>query len=190
MFVTSAIDALGIPFPGRLILIIAGSFLQRGDLPIAVVCATAGAVLGDHALYLAGRHAGSALLDLYCRLTLGSVRCVQDTERAFQRFGAYAVLLARLSTGVRLFAAIVSGSGRISYARFVAYDAVGSLVYMTACLLLGHLFAEQVTAMLRWLAPGSAVLIVVLAGLVAVVAFRLWRRRRHGAARSGRVRRG
>jgi membrane protein DedA with SNARE-associated domain len=112
VFLANAVDATGVPFPGRIVLVLAGMFIAtpRG-LALAVAAGTAGALVGDHLLYLAGWRGGAALLALYCRLTLGSQRCVEDTVSYFRRFGPPAVLLSRYSTGVRLFAAILSGVG-------------------------------------------------------------------------------
>ena len=101
----------------------------------------------------------------------------------FRRFGAPAILLGRYSTGVRLFAAILSGCRYIAYRRFLTYDIAGSLVYATLWVMLGHAFGEQVSAALPWLGRRRALILIVPAAVVAIVAFRLWRRRRYGAAR-------
>lgn len=184
IFIANTIDAAGIPFPGRIVLILAGAVVEtKLQLTFAIITGAAGALLGDHALYLVGRHGGPALLALYCRLTLGSERCVDDTVRRFRRFGPPAILLGRYSTGVRLFAAILSGCGYIAYRRFLAYDIAGSLVYATLWVMVGHVFGEQVSAVLAWLGRRRAIIMIVPAALLAIVAYRLWRRRRYGAAR-------
>jgi membrane protein DedA with SNARE-associated domain len=132
VFAVSAIDAIGIPFPGRIMLVLAGAFAStRLELALAIVASALGSLAGDHVVYLAGARGGEALLALYCRLTLGSERCVENTLKYFRRFGAAAIVLGRYSTGVRLFAAILSGSGHFAYRRFVLYDLAGSLAYAT-----------------------------------------------------------
>jgi membrane protein DedA with SNARE-associated domain len=184
VFLASAIDATGVPFPGRIVLILAGTFIATSHgLALGVVAGTAGALLGDHLLYLAGWRGGAVLLALYCRLTLGSRRCVEDTVKYFRRFGPSAILLGRYSTGVRLFAAILSGCGYIPYKRFLGYDIVGSLIYATLWVGLGHLFADQVMIALQWLERRRVLLLIVPAAVIVIVAYRLWRRRRYGAAR-------
>ncbi len=188
IFVANTIDAAGIPFPGRIVLILAGTFVEtKLQLAFAIATGAAGALLGDHALYLAGRRGGTALLAVYCRLTLGSERCVEDTVRYFRRFGPPAILLGRYSTGVRLFAAILSGCGYIRYTRFVVYDMVGSLIYATLWVMVGHTFGEQVSTILAWLGRRRAIILIVPAAVLAIVAYRVWRRWRYGAARPGLV---
>jgi membrane protein DedA with SNARE-associated domain len=187
VFIVSVIDATGLPFPGRMILVLAGAFVSTSqEMALAIVAGTVGLVIGDHVLYLAGARGGASLLALYCRLTLGSDLCVENTLKYFRRFGPTAILLGRYSTGVRLFAAILSGSGHIAYQRFLLLDLAGSLIYTTLWMVLGHLFSEQVESLLGWLGRQRAVLLIVPLALVAIVGYRLWRRRRHGTAQAGR----
>jgi len=139
-----------------------------------------GALLGDHLLYALGRRRGPRLLALYCRLSLGSVRCVENTLACFRRFGAFAVLVGRFSTSVRLFAAVLAGSGEISYRRFILLDLIGSLIYMTLWIGLGAAFGAVVLEQVG--RPLQAILLLGPAALAAVLLYRLYRRRRYGAA--------
>jgi membrane protein DedA with SNARE-associated domain len=91
-----------------------------------------------------------------------------------------AVLLARFSTSVRLFAAILAGSGQIGYWRFVALDSVGTVIYATLWIVLGTLFGA---AVLERTGPFTRVLLLLVpTALFGVLAYRLARRRRYGPA--------
>ena len=181
VFVASLVDATGLPFPGRATLVVAGlSATTRHDVVLLIATSVLGSLLGDHILYAAGRRGGVRLLALYCRLSLGSTRCVERALRSFKRFGAVALLMARFSTSVRLFAAICAGSGQISYWRFVALDAVGTVIYTTLWVGLGALFGP---AVLERTGPFMRVLLLLLpTALFGVLAYRLLRRRRYGPA--------
>ncbi len=183
VLVSGMIDATGFPFPGRLVLVVAGAVADRwSDLGLLVLLGTAGLVIGDHALYAAGALGGTRLLAWYCRVSLGSERCVEKTTAAFTRFGAMAVLFGRFSVGVRLFAAVLSGAGHLPYWRFLAFDVIGTLAYTTLWIGAGHLFGTTV------LERGQAVRLIVLAGpavILGVLAVRLTRRLRYGAATGG-----
>jgi len=181
VFLTSLIDATGLPFPGRAMLVAAGiAAAGHRDVVVLVMTGVTGALLGDHLLYALGRRRGPRLLALYCRLSLGSVRCVENTLACFRRFGALAVLVGRFSTSVRLFAAVLAGSGEISYRRFILLDLIGSLVYMTLWIGLGAVFGAVVLEQVG--RPLQAILLLGPAALVAVLLYRLYRRRRYGAA--------
>jgi len=181
VFVASLVDATGLPFPGRAMLVVAGlSATTSQDVVLLIMVSVLGSLLGDHVLYLAGRRGGIRLLALYCRLSLGSARCVETALRRFRRFGAVALLMARFSTSVRLFAAILAGSGQISYWRFVALDVVGTVVYSTLWIVLGALFGA---AVLERTGPFMRVLLLLLpTALFGLLAYRLVRRRRYGPA--------
>ena len=181
IFVASLVDATGLPFPGRAMLVVAGlSATTSQDVVLLIMASVLGSLLGDHALYLAGKRGGIRLLALYCRLSLGSARCVETALRRFKRFGAVALLMARFSTSVRLFAAILAGSGQISYWRFVALDVVGTVVYSTLWIVLGALFGA---AVLERTGPFMRVLLLLLpTALFGLLAYRLVRRRRYGPA--------
>lgn len=184
VFWSSLIEAAGLPFPSRVILILTPALLTSDrDLGRLIIVAAAGALLGDHVPYLAGRLAGMRTLGFYCRVTLGSEACVEKTLRYFQRFGPAALLFSRFSATVRLFAAACAGCGNITYPRYLSLDAIGTIVYTTLCVLVGHLIGERAVVFLttdrrRWVFLGGVVMAFAM-----LLGYRLWRRRRHGGAR-------
>ncbi len=49
VFVASLIDATGLPFPGRIVLLVLGMLVNAtGEFFLLVLASTAGSVLGDH----------------------------------------------------------------------------------------------------------------------------------------------
>jgi membrane protein DedA with SNARE-associated domain len=181
VFVTSLIDATGVPFPGRALLVAAGIAASgQRDLVLLILSGVLGSLVGDHLLYALGMRQGTRLLALYCRLSLGSVRCVETTLAHFRRFGAMAVLICRFSTGVRLFAAVLAGAGEIGYRRFVFLDLIGSLFYMTLWIVLGATFGAAILE--RVGGPARALLLLGPVALLSILLYRLFRRWRYGAA--------
>jgi membrane-associated protein len=178
VFLSSLIDATGFPFPGRIMLVLAGT-IATGDREIAAIVAlgAAGAVIGDHALYLAGVLGGPRLLALYCRLTFSPPHCIDRTVAYFRRLGPPAIMLGRFSTSVRLFAAVMAGSGHFPYARFIGYDLVGALTYASLWVLVGYVFGDQARAILHRLGGPKVLLLIVPVAIAAIAGFRLWQRR-------------
>ena len=188
VFWSAFIEAVGVPFPSRVILIITPAFLATdSDLVRLVIVATLGAVLGDHVPYLAGRRAGLRMLAFYCRVTLASEQCVEKTLRYFTRFGPAALLLSRFSTSVRLFASACAGCAHITYLRYLSFDTIGTVVYSSLWVLVGAFIGERAVAFLttdrrRWI----FLAVVVLAG-GTLLGYRLWRRLRFGRAQASRI---
>jgi membrane protein DedA with SNARE-associated domain len=184
VFVVSMIEAAGVPCPGRIVLVLAATVPAGATgLTFVALAAAIGFVLGDHVPYVVGLLTGPRLLTLYCRITLGSERCVEKTIAYFVRFGAAALLLSRFSTGVRLFASVLSGCGHITYGRFVFFDAIGTVVYVTLWVAVGRLVGAQALELLRRYGAMRALVLVVPAAFLALLGYRLWRRSRFGPAR-------
>jgi membrane protein DedA with SNARE-associated domain len=190
VFFASLIEAAGVPFPSRILLVLTPAFLAtESDLVRLVLVAAAGALLGDHVPYIAGRLAGTRLLGLYCRLTLASDACVETALRYFQRFGPAALLFNRVSTSMRLFAAACAGCGRITYGRYVSFDAAGTLVYTSLFVLVGWFIGERAVVFLTTDRRRFVVLGLVALAAATLIGYRLWRRRRFGRAQIQRVER-
>jgi membrane protein DedA with SNARE-associated domain len=185
VFTAFLVEAAGMPFPSRLVLIVAATLSEGRESFAALVLVSAmAAVIGDHVPYVAGKLMGPRLLTLYCRLTLGSERCVEKTVRYFVRFGAAAIVLSRFSASVRIFASALSGCGHITYGRFLICDIVGSLAYATLWVGVGRIVGEQVADFLKRSGSGRLLLLIAPAAFVGLLAYRLWRRFRYGPARA------
>jgi membrane protein DedA with SNARE-associated domain len=188
VFASSLVEATGVPFPSRIILIVAATLTSSpGGLLGLMLAAIAGSLIGDHGPFLAGRAMGPRLLAVYCRLTLGSERCVEKTIDYFRRFGAGAVMLGRFVTSVRLFSAVLSGCGHLSYRQFVTYDLLGTMVYAVLWVTIGHLVGEQVGDLLARHRSARLLVLVVPVACVGLFTYRLVRRLRYGPARATAV---
>ena len=188
VFVSTLVEAIGIPFPSRVILILTPAFLSTDrDLVGLIVVATIGALLGDHVPYLAGRFAGPRMLALYCKVTLGSESCVEKTLRYFVRFRSGAILASRFSTSVRIFASACAGCSRVTYLRYLTFDAIGTIVYSVVCVLVGYLVGERAVVFFttdrrRWL-----FLVLVVIAAATLFGYRLWRKLRYGGASAAKL---
>lgn len=127
-----ALENLFPPIPSEVILPLAGFLAGRGQmsLVLAVVWATAGSVVGALALYAAGRWLGAARLRRVAdRMPLVHVEDVDKSQIWFDRHGGKAVLLGRLVPLVRSLVSIPAGVQRMPLGSFVAYTALGSLLW-------------------------------------------------------------
>jgi membrane protein DedA with SNARE-associated domain len=167
-----------------LLLIAAAVASDRQQVAALVLVGSAGSLIGDHVPYLAGALTGPRILAFYCWITLGSSGCVEKTVGYFRRFGAAAVLLSRFSASVRLFASALSGCGHISYWKFVTFDVAGTMVYTTVWATLGYLFGDRAAELLGRHRGARLLVLVGPAALATLIAYRLWRRRRYGAAKA------
>ena len=188
VFVAFLVEATGVPFPSRILLLVAGTLADAPLQLVGIVAAsTVGALIGDHVPYLAGALHGPRILALYCRITLGSAECVDKTVGYFRRWGAAAILLSRFSTSVRLFASALSGCGHVSYRTFITFDLAGTVLYTGFWVVIGYLVGERAAELLTRYGHARLLLLVGPMALAAVIGYRLWRRRRYGAADAATV---
>ena len=176
LFVVAFVDALGVPVPGRLMLIGAGALAAARGLNVGglVLAATLGALLGDHAWYVAGRYQGDRLLGVYCRLSQRRERCVVRARDLIGRFGGLAFVVGRFVAGVKMLAAPVAAAAGIGYARFLGFDTAGALVWAATFVLLGYVLGAHAPELLAKAGLGGTiaiglVLTAICAAAVALV---------------------
>lgn len=152
VFAFVAIESLGVPFPGETALITAAIYAATTHhLGIVGVIAAAacGAIIGDNAGYGLGRWAGWRLATRYGRYVRLTERRLRLGRYVFMRHGGKVVFFGRFITGLRTWAAFLAGTNRMSWRRFLAFNASGGVVWALAYGLgyfyLGHALATAST---------------------------------------------
>lgn len=121
---------LGFFLPGDSLLITAGLVAAKGDLSLAgvVLAAVVGAVAGDSAGYLIGRRLGPAVFNKpdgrFFRPAF-----VTQARGYFERYGAFAVVVARFVPVVRTLVPTLAGVSGMPYRTFLTYNLVGALAW-------------------------------------------------------------
>lgn len=185
VFVNVLLEQLGLPVPAVPTLVVAGAMAANSRLPGAALYALAvgACVIADAGWYLAGRMYGGRVMSLLCRISLSPDSCVSQTQSAFERWGARVLVFAKFVPGLALIAPPLAGATRMSPARFAAFSALGSLLWVGAALLAGVLLRRQIEQLLPQAAHvGRAVAVIVLVLLASYIALRWWERRRFYAA--------
>lgn len=162
VFLLMVPESACIPIPSEVTLIFSGVAVHQGwmSLPLAVLAATAGNVLGSLIAYAVGASgvlAGAPIV--------GSV--LHRWEGLLERRGTRAVLTARLMPLARTFVSLPAGARRIPLAPFIALTALGCALWATAFILVGLLAGTA------WVEISSLLGRVLLAVGLAVVAFTL-----------------
>lgn len=189
LFAAVAIESFGIPVPGETALIAFGVLASEGHYPIAIVIAVAaaGAIVGDNlGFWLIGRKGGRALLARSAWLERRTQYVLPRAEALIERYGGRAVFFGRFVSVLRETIAWVAGLGRMSWPRFLFWNAFGGIVWATAVGLVAYFGGKALADTVSRYGLYAAVVIVVAAVLV-VAGPRLTRRRRSRSSAAARA---
>ena len=151
LVVLTLLDAFLPLVPSEAAVLLAGTFAasQGPNLGLVIAAGAAGAVLGDHVAYAAGRGLGSRLL---ARSHPGShaARIHGWAREATERRGGPVLVAARFLPGGRTATTLTMGATRFPLRSFVGYDAVACVTWAVYCSSIGYvggrLFVEHPVA--------------------------------------------
>ncbi len=129
--------------PGDSLLFAAGSFAGLGALRLwplfFLLCGAA--ILGDTVNYAIGAYLGPRVFH-FPRSRFFNPEHLQRTHAFYEKHGGKTIIIARFVPVIRTFAPFVAGIGAMSYARFLAYNVAGGLLWVSACVFAGYFFGN------------------------------------------------
>jgi membrane protein DedA with SNARE-associated domain/rhodanese-related sulfurtransferase len=170
----------GLPVPSAPVMLAAGTMSAAHHLHIAyampiilVAC-----FLSDTAWYFLGKRYGGKVLDILCRFSLEAATCVSRTQGTVQKRGATTLLFSKWVPGLNTVAAPIAGQAGIPFAKFVAYDMLGSALWAGSWLFAGRFFGDLAKRSSGFFAAlGHFGVVLVFLMVAAVLIYRLVKRR-------------
>jgi membrane protein DedA with SNARE-associated domain len=167
------LESFGLPLPGEAMLIAGAALAAEGGLRLAPLLASAwfAAVLGDNIGFAIGHFGGRRLIVRHGARIGITERRLAAVEAFFRRYGGGVVLVARFFALLRQLNGIVAGSAGMSWWRFLAYNAVGAALWVSAWGFGVYYFGQSLGHVVaRIHGSGYAFGLVALVVIVAVVA--------------------
>ena len=133
-----------LPFlPGDSLLFAAGTFAAKGDMSLWIlyVILCVAAVLGDSVNFEIGNFFGPKIAKQEKTRFLNKEH-VERTHQFYEKYGAKTIIIARFVPIIRTFAPFVAGIGDMGYKKFLHYNVIGGISWITICLLGGYLFGN------------------------------------------------
>lgn len=127
--------------PGDSLLFAAGTFTALGsfDLIWILLLLSVAAIAGDTVNYWIGHYAGPKVFTRE-KNRFFKKEYLERTHRFYEKYGGKTIIIARFIPIIRTFAPFVAGIGSMTYRRFIAYNVIGGIVWVTAFILLGYYF--------------------------------------------------
>jgi len=138
LFGIAALDVIFPLVPSETSVILAGVFASTGDLMLAgvIVCAAAGAILGDNTAYGIGRTVGHRLVERFFK---GERRKRVDwAEKQVDERGGYLIVVGRFIPGGRTAVTLACGLLEMRWRRFISFDVVAGFLWASYAALLGY----------------------------------------------------
>ncbi len=163
-----------IPFvTGDSLVFAAGLVAASSDVNIWIMASGVGvaAWLGDQVGYTLGRHYGRPYLDK----RKGSwIRTgIEKSEKLFQAWGWWAIVIARFVPWARVFVPAIAGIAKMNYYKFFSANLVGAIAWGTGLTLAGYYSASiPVVKNASYAIAGFFIVASLIAGI------RVWLRNR------------
>ncbi len=150
LFLGSVIEALGIPFPGGLMVIFAGILVNGGKLEFlpALVAAVGGFNLGAAAAYFLGRYVGEPLFDGLGRYLNITPARLESARNWMENSAAAFIIFGRFVPMVSNFTPYMAGMSRLRADRFFLYNSIFATAWAGFYLLVGMFFSRNMRALL------------------------------------------
>jgi len=181
VFLLMAVEAAGIPlpFPGPILLIVAGSDAAQGmpNLVVTGLVAASGSTLGALALYTFSARGGPQFIQRYGRYLALSETRLAAFQKWFQEHGGMATLLGRLMPGTRIYVSIPAGLSHLAWLHFIVSTFLGCFAWCFAFVLVGRILGASWRLAAQVFAIAEP--LVLWGAILGVIGLLVWRSRNH-----------
>ena len=151
------IESACIPLPSEVIMPFAGYLAFKGQMTffglgagspwaqiwIAGIFGALGCNLGSIPAYEIGAWGGRKAIEKYGKYIWLNLNHLDQAHRFFEKFGTWAILIARMLPVVRTFIALPAGIARMNRTRFHLFTFVGSLPWCLGLAWIGYKLGEK-----------------------------------------------
>ena len=178
---------VGFFLPGDSLLVTAGLYAQatgKLDPVLLIVTLCIAAITGNSVGYYIGHRAGQTL---YNRPQSRFFRRdhLLKTREFYERYGAITIVMAQFMPFARTFAPVVAGIGEMKYRRFITFNIVGAISWVTSMILIGYFLGRTIPGVEKNIE--YVIAIVVLISVLPIIIKYLQHKMKNRAAESGRT---
>jgi membrane-associated protein len=132
------------PFlPGDSILFISGTVVAVAGLNVHVLVVTliVAAILGDSVNYAVGHYVGPRVFH-EPESRWFKRKYLLQTQAFYDKYGGITIIIGRFVPIIRTFAPFLAGVAGMSYHRFLSYNVIGAILWITSLVYAGYLFGN------------------------------------------------
>lgn len=134
---------VGFFLPGDSLLFTVGVVAGAGKLPIVpmIIILASASILGDGSGFLLGGTLGYSLFNRNSKIFRREY--LDRTHDFYERHGGKTIIYAKFVPIIRTFAAFIAGVGKMHYSRFLTYNVVGAVGWVSLMVTLGYLLGNM-----------------------------------------------
>jgi membrane-associated protein len=147
--------------PGDSLLFIAGTVVATAGLNIHLLVAllVLAAVLGDSLNYSIGRYIGPRIFDKPDSRWFKQEH-LRRTQAFYDKYGGVTIIIGRFVPIIRTFAPFLAGVAGMSYRKFLSYNVIGGVAWISSLVYAGYLFGN-----IPWVKKNLSLIVI---GIVVV----------------------
>ena len=157
------------PFlPGDSILFIAGTVVAAAGLNVHLLAAllVAAAILGDSLNYAIGRYIGPKVFQRPDSRWFRQEH-LRRTQAFYDKYGGVTIIIGRFVPIIRTFAPFLAGVAEMPYRRFLSFNVIGAVLWITSLTYAGYWFGN-----IPWVKENLTFIVIgiVIVSLIPAVA--------------------
>lgn len=171
IFASAFLSCLALPIPTSLMMLTGGAFVSAGDLTMweVALAAWGGAVLGDQAGFLIGRHGGTPLVDRLARSPARAAVLTKAKTLVEKRGGTGVFLSTWALAPLGPWVNFIAGATGLSWFRFTVADVIGEVIWIVLYVGLGYLFAANIAMVAEVMGDVVGLVMALVVALVAAL---------------------
>lgn len=162
------LEAIGLPFPGSVLVALAGFLSKQGEFNIIIawLVSLLGYMLGSISAFMLGRYIGEPFIKKWGRYIRLTPERIKKAEEILKKSAPAYIIGARFLPTIGNVTPYVAGISGISIVKFLIFDMVHAALWLTIFLSIGAVLGNEWHTMvedprLQWGAIGGGLLLLV-----------------------------
>jgi len=170
IFLLMAMESSVIPLPSELVMPPAGYLAHQGQMNMvaAILCGTAGSLVGAYINYFAAHYLGRPLLLKYGRYVLITEEKFAKVERFFKNHGEISTFIGRRLPVVRHLISLPAGLAGMHHWKFALYTLLGAGIWVTVLTVIGYIIGKEQALIMQYSHHAVIGVVIFSAVLIAV----------------------
>ena len=177
IFLLMALESSVIPIPSEMVMPPAGYLAQQGqmNMAVAILCGTAGSLMGAYLNYFAAHYLGRPLLLKYGRYVLITEEKFAKVENFFLRHGEVSTFIGRLLPVVRHLISLPAGLAGMNHLKFSLYTLLGAGLWVTVLTCIGYVIGSNQELIMKY-SHHALFVVLLLSSCIVFVYVKIQRR--------------